>query len=245
MCHVGTPFQRFAFPLRPHTRALYGSLSISEMTESEIDTIRFFEKIGIEIIRIHDGVEKAPDFYLEIDNQGIYVEVKEISDNADEIALIKEVEAHGFSSVHDSPEIGRRFRPAIQSANRQLKQRCSSGEPGLVIIQDVRNFFTRSMFPVEEVKLAMFGDRVTWISTRDSRLTADLYEKNKTVTENKNTTVSAVGLMVKNINDQSLTLHIFHNPHAKNMMKVGTLLSDSVIEYKIRDTRSYGSFERV
>lgn len=215
------------------------------MTESEIDTIRFFECIGIGITRIHDGVEKAPDFYLEIDNQGIYIEVKEISDNADEIALIKEVEVHGRSAVHDSPEIGRRFRPAIQSAHRQLKQRCSSGQLGLVIIQDVRNFFTRSIFPEEEIKLAMFGDRVTWLSTINMAVAADLYEKNKTVTKNKNTTVSAVGLMVKNINDQSLTLHIFHNPHAKNVMKVGTLKSDSVVEYKIRDTRSYGSFERV
>jgi hypothetical protein len=124
------------------------------MTESEIDTIRFFENIGIEITRIHDGVEKAPDFYLEVDNQTIYIEVKEVSDNADEVALIKEVEVNGHTDVHDAPEVARRFRPAIRSANRQLKKRCLSGEPGLVIIQDVRNFFTRSMLPEEEVKLA-------------------------------------------------------------------------------------------
>lgn len=215
------------------------------MTESEIDTVRFFENIGIEITRIHDGVEKAPDFYLEVDNQTIYIEVKEVSDNADEVALIKEVEVNGHTDVHDSPEIGRRFRPGIRSANRQLKKRCLSGEPGLVIIQDVRNFFTRSMFPEEEVKLAMFGDRITWLSARDGNVAADLYEKNKTVTERKNTTVSAVGLMVKNVNDQSLMLHIFHNPHAKIVMKVGLFRSDTIAEYKIRDTRTYGSFERL
>ena len=215
------------------------------MNESEIDAMRFFENIGIEITRIHDGVEKAPDFYLEVDHQPIYIEVKEVSDNADEVALIKEVELNGRTHVHDSPEIGRRFRPAIQSANRQLKKRCLLGEPGLVIIQDVRNFFTRSMFPEEEVKLAMFGDRVTWLSAKGGNVVADLFEKNKTVTENKNTTVSAVGLMVKNINDQSLMLHIFHNPHAKNPMKLGLFRSDAVAEYKIRDTRTYDSFERV
>jgi len=128
------------------------------MTESELDTTRFFKEIGVDLNRIAEGTEKTPDFYFETGAQKVFVEVKEIKENEDEKKLLRDVEIYGQTGVHDSPELGKRFRPAIQAANRQLKQRCLSGEAGLIIIQDVRDWFTRSIVPQEEIKIAMFGD---------------------------------------------------------------------------------------
>ena len=214
------------------------------MTESEKDTIRFFDEIKVNLNRIPEGVEKTPDFFVETDKQKIFIEVKEINENEEEKALLKQIEDKGQVSGHESPELGKRFRPAIQAANKQLKKKCTSGEAGLVIIQDVRDFFNRSCFPQEEVKLAMFGDRVTWISVNSRSVKADIFDKNKTTTEQKNTTVSAVGLMVKNIQDGSLTLHIYHNPHAKNGLLSPIFESSKAYEYRIGSSKSYGEFEK-
>jgi hypothetical protein len=215
------------------------------MTESELDTTRFFKEIGVDLNRIAEGTEKTPDFYFETGAQKVFVEVKEIKENEDEKKLLRDVEIYGQTGVHDSPELGKRFRPAIQAANRQLKQRCLSGEAGLIIIQDVRDWFTRSIVPQEEIKIAMFGDRITWIGVNSRTVKADLYNKNKTTTEMKNTTVSAIGLLIKNVQDNSLSLHVYHNPHAKNALVSTVFFSDRVFEYRIFDTKAYGDFKRV
>ena len=231
-------------PHEPQSQTVCGFRGLSPMTESEKDTIRLFNEIGVNLKRIPEGAEKTPDFFIETDKQKIFIEVKEVNENEEEKKLLKEIEDKGQVSGHDSPEIGKRFRPSIQAANRQLKKSCKSNEAGLVIIQDVRDFFTRSCIPQEEIKLAMFGDRVTWVEVRSRKIQADIYDKNKTTTGQKNTTVSAVGLMIKNIQDNSLTLHIYHNPHAKNILISPFLESPKIYEYSICNTRSYGDFEK-
>ncbi|MCO6353818.1 hypothetical protein GBO14_03435 [Pseudoalteromonas shioyasakiensis] len=186
------------------------------MTKSELNTIRFFNEIGVSSIRIPECDERTPDFYIKTNKQNIYVEVKEVRDNEAEKELLKEINQNGQTKVHDSPKLGKRFRSLIQRANKQLRNKCKSNDAGLVIIQDVRDFLTRSCTPQEEIKLAMFGDRVSWVSVNSGNIKADVFDKNKTTTEQKNTTISAVGLMLENIQDGNLTLYIYHNPHAKN-----------------------------
>lgn len=213
------------------------------MTESEKNTIRLFNDIKVNLVRIPEGPEKTPDFFVETYKQKIFIEVKEINENEEEKKLLKEIDKKGHVSGHDSPKVGKRFRPSIQSANKQLKKSCRSNEAGLVIIQDVRHFFTRSCIPQEEIKLAMFGERVTWLSVNSRKVKADVFDKNKTTTEQKNTTISAVGLMIKNVQNDSLTLHIYHNPHAKTPLISPVFESSKTFEYSINATNEYGNFE--
>ncbi len=213
------------------------------MTESEIDTIRFFDEMGCNLARIPECSEKTPDFFIETEKQKIFIEVKEITNNDEDKRLIKEVSTHGQTGMHNTPGVGKRFRPAIHSANKQLKKKCKDGDPGLVIIQDVRDFFTKSVMPQEEIKQAMFGDRVTWISVNSKEVKSDIFQENKTTTNAKNTTISAVGLMVKNSQNNELTLHIHHNPHAKNKLISPVFVCNSVYEYHIDNTNSYSNFQ--
>ncbi len=213
------------------------------MTESEEDTIRLFNDIKVNLFRVPEGAEQTPDFFVETDNQKIFIEVKEINENEEEKGLLSEIDKKERVSGYDSCEIGKRFRSSIQTANKQLKKSCTSNEAGLVIIQDVRHFFTRSCMPQEEIKLAMFGDRVTWLSVNTGKIKADLFAKNKTTTDKKNTTTSAVGLMIKNIQDDSLTLHIYHNPYAKTPLISPVFESTKVFEYRINATKEYDNFE--
>jgi hypothetical protein len=216
------------------------------MTQSEANTIELFSLTSFELSKIQEEDEKTPDFVLKNEHQDIFIEVKEISENPEELLLSKKVDEQGFSGIYDSPEVGKRFRSKIAEANRQLRKRCVDGQSGIVIIQDVRPFLSMSMMPQEEIKQAMFGERVTWVSvqkqTKKLNVEADLFSKNKTTTPNKNTTVSAVGLLMKHSETSIVTLHVFHNPHAKNKLTTRLSIAENIKEYWISDTNNYQEF---
>jgi hypothetical protein len=212
------------------------------MTESEENLINLFSTTRFELLRVSEGVEKSPDFFIQSELQDVYIEVKEISENKSELELRKKVELTGSSGCYESSEVGKRFRTKIVEANRQLKKKCTGNQASIVIIQDIRPFISMSIMPQEEIKQAMFGDRVTWISVDNHEIAADLFSKNKTTTAEKNTTTSAVGLLVRNLETSELSLDLFHNPYAKNRLIAEFSLENSIREYMISDTVNYQDF---
>lgn len=214
------------------------------MTKSEENTIKLFKEIGLDLVRVKERAEKTPDFFVETDKQKIFIEVKEINENKEEKDFLLKIDNKEKISAFDSPEIGKRFRPPINAANKQLKSSCKSNEAGLIIIQDIRNFLNRSECPHEEVKLAMFGDRVTWLNVGTGQFEADLFDKNKTTTEQKNTTTSAVCLLTKDLENGNLKLHIYHNPYAKVPLISPVFKSSKVSEYSIHITKAYSNFKK-
>ncbi len=212
------------------------------MTQSEINVQKFFKQIGCKLFKIPETSIKTPDFYLKTTKQKIIIEVKEITENEDEKKVNSQIEQFGETDVYNSCSIGKRFRVPIQKSNRQLKKHCINNEPGLLIIQDVRSFANRSFFYQEEIKQAMFGDRVTWINQDNRKIAADIFQENKTTTDKKNTTISAVAILIENVQNGVLTLHIYHNPFAKNKLISPVFQSDLVYEYEIESTDSYCNF---
>ena len=103
-----------------------------------------------------------------------------------------------------------------------------------------------SMMPQEEIKQAMFGERVTWVlaqeQTKKLNVRADLFGKNKTTTAIKNTSISAVGLLMKHNETSIVTLHLFHNPHSKNKLTTRLSMTDNIKEYWISETTNYQEF---
>ncbi len=218
------------------------------MTKSEENTKKFFQSVGIDIQKVSEGSEKTPDYHFSVNGVSIYLEVKEITENDKEKIIQQKICDVGEAGCYDSSPIGKRFRSKISEANRQLRNLCVNGEPGIVLIQDSRPFATKSLMPQEEIKQAMFGDRVIWrtipshLSNYISKVTADIFSHNKTTTEEKNTTISAVGLLIEHIETGELSLLIHHNPYAKNPLPVSLINNSCFKEYKIDSTKEYGDF---
>ncbi len=81
------------------------------MTQSEINTMELFSRTSFKLSKIQEEEsEKTPDFILKTEQQNIFIEVKEIFENGEEIQLSKIVEEQDFSGVYDSPKVGKRFR---------------------------------------------------------------------------------------------------------------------------------------
>ena len=222
-----------------------------KMTQSEKNIERLFRSIGIAINKVPEDSEKTPDYSFSINGQLIYLEVKEIEENEEEKKILRKLDEFDEIQSYESKENENRFRSGISKGNRQLKKRCRNGEPGLVVIQDLRSFFTNSFNPQEEMKQAMFGDHVTWCSVPNqynqyhSRVVADNFGRNRTTTDKKNTTISAVALLFENYETSELTLLIHHNPHAKNPLPNLFSSFHSIKEYRVYSTREYGYFIEV
>ena len=222
-----------------------------QMTKSEENTIKFFESIGVVIGKVAESSEKTPDYHILQNGCSIYLEVKEIDENFEEKAIRRDVELNGYGDSYDLSPVGKRFGPKIAEANRQLKKICINNEPGIALVQDIRPFETRSLIPQEEIKQAMFGNRVIWQSVPShknnfqSSVTADVFGKDKVTTERKNTTISAVALLVESAQTGELALYLHHNPYARNPLPYSIFGSNKVKDYVIDSVREYGGFVEV
>ena len=65
------------------------------MTQSEANTIELFSVTSFELSKIKEEGEKTPDFILKTEHQDIFIEVKEVSENPEEILLRKKLMKKG------------------------------------------------------------------------------------------------------------------------------------------------------
>ena len=212
------------------------------MTESEINVANFFDFIGHKLTRVVESPDKTPDLFIKTSKQEIFLEVKEVVENQDEKEINKKFEENQLVVIGDENLSGERFRDHIRNANRKYKAACLNNEASLTVIQDIRSFANSSCCPQEEIKQAMFGNNVTWINFEKREIVADMFQENKTITEKKNTSTSAVSLLIKDFTTGDMNLHIFHNPFAKTPLISPIFKANSVYEYEIPDTRNYCNF---
>ena len=221
------------------------------MTTSEKNALKFFSSLGIEIKKVPESTEQTPDYLLIVRDQPIFLEVKEIDENPKERSVLKDIEKFGESGCYDSSPLGKRFRSKIVESNKQLKKKCKNNEPGIALIQDVRSFFTKSIDPQEEIKQAMFGDRVIWRTmpsiqnSQPTKVTADIFSANKTTTAEKNTTISAVGFLAEHYQSGDLLMFLYHNPFARNPIEESLFSDLSIKQFKIGSTRNYCEFVEI
>ncbi|MEN6474086.1 MAG: hypothetical protein ABFD81_08740 [Syntrophaceae bacterium] len=221
------------------------------MTQSEKNVIDFFRSIGIELVQIPETDTETPDYKTSISGVEIFIEVKEIIENDYEKDVLKKTEDNTHQYSFDVQPMSKRVRGKITKADCQLKKLCIANQPGILIIQDLRSFFTRSLIPSEEVKQAMFGEREIWVSMpsfgviNKSKITADIFGKNKSNTKSKNRNISAVCLLVDKAETRDSSLFIYHNPYAKNPLPHKLIDHSNVKEFVIPSTRSYCHYEKV
>jgi hypothetical protein len=97
----------------------------------------------------------------------------------------------------------------------------------------------------------MFGNRTLWytvpnhLNNYTSEKISDVFGKNKTTTSGKNTTTSAVGLLIELAESKNLVLFLYHNPHAKSPLRSPFIRNERLKEFKIASTSNYGDFIEV
>jgi len=220
------------------------------MTISEGSVAKFFTDNGFSTDRIPASTTKTPDFWISHAEFRAAVEVKEISENEYEKNARRDVEENGHANGVESRVDTKVLRNLIKYADSQLKRFCSGGQPGMLVVQDMRPFWTLNILIEESLKQAMFGDRVVWrsaprhLSGGVSKTVGDSFGGNRTLTDQKNRSVSAVGILYLNQDPHKTSLSLYHNPFARHKLILPKGLSGAIREFAISSTDQYGHFER-
>ncbi len=108
------------------------------MTQSEQWFEEFCNSVGLKFERIEEGELKTPDYFLDVDNQKIIVEVKEFARNKEERESDRLLEERGYGeALSNTP--GDRVRKKISGASAQIKERTQGIYPSILVLCDIRH----------------------------------------------------------------------------------------------------------
>jgi len=194
----------------------------SDNTESAKLFIRFCKENKIIYKRIPTETYRTPDLEIYIGNIIIYVEIVQFEN-------IK----RGYLFWSNSEN---RVRNKITKAKKQIKQRIitKGKNPSIVVMYDLG---TVDSIDSIDIKSAMFGKESVEVYLHDNKVIEDrelFLGKNKKMTKNTNTSISALATLVKWPGD-ALHLNVYLNHFAKIGINPDWLRNDNIHYYKLND----------
>ncbi|MNG06500.1 hypothetical protein D3C85_1674840 [compost metagenome] len=94
----------------------------------------------------------------------------------------------------------------------------------------------------------MFGDLVIWRTAPHpsialpAKTVAVQFGRNRSNTDEKNRSVSAIGILHQNSDPEITTLNLYHNPFANNQLTIKCSSPDKIRQFFIDATTQYGKF---
>jgi len=180
-------------------------------TKSEHLFEQFCDEHGLKCVPIQRASHRTPDYDVHFGEHQVVVEVKQIDpapDEAEKLAKFWSGEARGITF---GGEAGKRVRQEITDARKQLR-RAKGKHPALLVLYNNAEPISYSdpMF----ILLAMYGELTLPVIVPPAGgrpVAGELrFGGNRRVTTTDNTTLSAVCVLVHDMNDQ-LILTFYHN----------------------------------
>lgn len=191
--------------------------------------------VGIACDRVDETTTLTPDYEVKFSGHRIVAEVKQFDPNKEEAESIRRLAAGGIGGTTATP--GQRIRKAIDDAAPQLKA-LSKGEcPTMVVVYN--NSGAKQHTDPYSVATAMQGlDVVPVLVPEDPSISPQFQDvrsgPKKRMTTIHNTTVSAIGVLVTDFDDQT-QLCVYHNRHAVNRIEPDWLRGERVHHYRLPD----------
>ena len=207
-------------------------------TISELLFEDYCKRVGIDCTTINEeGSAKTPDYELVIEDQKIIAEVKEINKNKEERESDRLLEERGYGNVlRGTP--GARVRKKITAASAQIKARTADRHPGILVLFD--NGQIAGHLDQHHIMTAMYGLVVVDMAVpRDSSVSpysiGTRLGPNKKMTEDTNTSISAIGTLTVQRPERRIELQIYHNRHAAVSVKPELLTRRGIAQYHLEN----------
>lgn len=197
-------------------------------TQSEQLLEEYCVNSGLAFKRIPEGPGRTPDYELTIEGQRIIVEVKEIIPNKEE--------KESYKATKNTP--GDRVRKKTRDSNAQVKARTEGIYPSILVlfdphwegIGDLSDYNIRvAMYGLEQMHLAV--PRYRSVSPYP---TGWSYGPKRKMTENDNTSISAVGVLFTPGPD-NIALDVFHNKYAAVPLDRVLLAKHGIRQFELED----------
>jgi hypothetical protein len=171
-------------------------------TNGEILFENFCDSNQITWKKIEEGTVPTPDYRVLLEDQAVYVEVKQI-DRDD-----------NFSAGLGSRIVGSHIREKIKEARSQVKAGSSTGSPSILLVYN--NLDPMQMFGTSEHDFitAMYGEMTLVFNKAENRFTDSFYGRNRSFNEDRSVYFSALGFL-SNIGGK-IRVEIYENVFAQN-----------------------------
>lgn len=187
---------------------------MSEKTLSEQLLEEWFDQNQIEWRRIRVAITpgyRRPDYAIRVSGKRCIIEVKQIVPNDKDKEIVEKARSGIIEARWVAP--GKILRPAIRSAEGQLRKFSTRGFPTIICVFDKTASFHGEEF---HVRAAMYGDETLRFAVPVGSDTAQFIGsgpgRNAMLRRDECTTVSAVAILRQY--STGLTIDLFHNPHA-------------------------------
>jgi hypothetical protein len=173
---------------------------MSSNTVSELAFEEFCASSGLSARRIEEGVDPTPDYVMTVDGISVYVEIKQIDEDAN------------FSSARQIRSPGTHVRAKINAARNQVRQACENGFPAILLIYN--NLDPLQMFGTEQHDFlaAMYGELTVFLPRTPKSSSGLVHGRNQALRGDKNTSFSAVGWLHRN--ERGVAVHLYENMYA-------------------------------
>lgn len=205
-------------------------------TQSEIWFEEYCSSRRIPFVRLEESSSRTPDYELDLDNQKIIVEVKEMLPNAAEKASTEKLKRDSVGLATGGIP-GERVRGKIADASGQIRARTDGLLASLLVLCDIKygcGQITGHVDPYN-LRVAMEGlDQLILAVSQDCReppkTTGMKSGPRKKMTDMHNTSISAIGVL-STPPDAPISLDVYHNRYAAIPIPVDKLQKLNVPQY--------------
>lgn len=196
---------------RVHEQAEEQGRPVSELLFEDYCT-----RAGIQWERIREQHGTTPDYELVVDDRTIIAEVKEITKNKAERESDQLLRERGYGEALGGKP-GARVRKKIMDSSPQIKARTAGRHPGLLVLYNdgqIAGHLDRY-----HIMTAMYGLEVMQVTVPQDPsarpyVTGSRFGPHKKMTNDANTSISAIGALVVTAPDRVIKLQVYHNPFA-------------------------------
>jgi hypothetical protein len=203
-------------------------------TLSEYLFERFCDGQGIPYGRIPEANTKTPDYELFPASTPIVVEIKEIDPNKEELEAERVARERGVGpAIGHTP--GDRLRLKIAASSKQIKARAQGRHPSLLVVfnegREVPHLESYS------VRVAMYGLEQVYLTVPRPGMGSPHfagmgYGPKRKMTPTDNTSISAIGALIMNSNDD-IRLLVYHNRYAKVPLPPALLAQYAIRQFQL------------
>lgn len=197
------------------------------MTISEQQFELFCNNSGLVFKRLTPDGHKTPDYEIILGGQRTIVEIKELTPNAEETQVVRDL-VEKRSASWGPTKVGNRIRYKIDDSKRQLERLAGSKCPGILLLYDIRPIPVQGISPYE-ILVAMYGFETVDLHVSEKigepvRFGKHRFGKGKKLRHDCHTFVSALGVLRKTNLEGALHLDLYHNVFADSPLPVEQLV---------------------
>ena len=177
--------------------------------KSELIFEEFCNSNNISWDKIPEGAESTPDYRILLNNQTIFVEIKQIDKDA----------AFNTANGVSSRTVGSHIRKKIEGSRKQVQAGSKIDAPSILLVFNNLDHF--QLFGTEEHDFisAMYGERTEVLKA--GKVSDSYHGRNASFWESKNTSFSAVGLLHQS--QERTTIRLYENVFANTPLNFTSL----------------------